>query len=97
MFRYANADNAERDLTQAAFNDITIKPIAITARLDHGAEDLIRFLAAGSVRSRAMYLAQPPETRRKIEATLRERLGALPTQHQRTEVGLTAVVIAARK
>ena len=97
MFRYANADNAERDLTQAAFNDIRIKPIAITARLDHGAEDLIRFLAAGSVRSRAMYQAQTPETRRQIEATLREQIGALPTQHGRTEVGLTAVVIAARK
>lgn len=94
MFRYADPNLVERELTTAGFVNVSVSPVDFTVRLDNGAEDLIRFLAAGSVRSRALYLAQPPDTRDRIDANLHEQL-ATTADGGPTDIELTAVVIAA--
>lgn len=95
MFRYADPNLVERELTTAGFVNVSVSPVDFTVRLDNGAKDLIRFLAAGSVRSRALYLAQPPETRNRIDASLHEQLAATTANGGPADIELTAVVIAA--
>lgn len=95
MFRYADPNIVERELTAAGFVNVAVRPVEFTIRLDNGAEDLIRFLAAGSVRSRALYLAQPPGTRDRIDASLHEQLAATTPHGRPVDIELTAVVIAA--
>lgn len=96
MFRYADPAVAEAELTAAGFADVVVAPLSFTAGLANGAEDLLRFLASGAVRSRAMYAAQPPETRRVVEASLAEQLARVTAGGDPSTLTLTAVVIAAR-
>jgi SAM-dependent methyltransferase len=96
MFRYANARIATTELAAAGFKDISHRQLRFQGRLPHGADDLIRFLASGSVRSRALYLAQSAVTRERINGRLHEQLAAAQMDHSDAAVHLEAVIIAAR-
>lgn len=97
MFRYAEDTKAHADLGAAGFTNIQCRAIAFDGDLPNGAHDLVRFLSSGSVRSQALYRAQPPEARARIDAEVHAALSRLDTGGGRPRIRLEAVVISAAK
>lgn len=93
LFRYADPATAAADLRAAGFTDIERHDLSFEVSLPNGAEDLLRFLKAGSVRSQALYLAQPIAARERIDADVARATDDLDGNVVRLE----AVVIAAQR
>ncbi|MGE4163974.1 MAG: class I SAM-dependent methyltransferase [Vicinamibacterales bacterium] len=89
LFRYADPAVARAELAAAGFEQVRVSPLVFEAGLPGGGADLVRFLSSGSVRSRALFDAQPAEVRERIAASLRAGVAEGSTLH------LEAVVISA--
>lgn len=95
-FAFGERAASQNLLERAGFGEIEARDFTVEFPADRGVPDVLRFLEAGSVRMRALWEAQSPETQGKIADALAEMLPQYE-RNGRTRIPATVLLVAARR
>jgi ubiquinone/menaquinone biosynthesis C-methylase UbiE len=96
MFVWADDDNCAELFSSTGFGPHTRTPVEIMVTSEDATATMIETLEDGSVRSRALYLAQTDDARRAIKAKLTELLAPFEVDGSWT-IDASAFVLAAHR